>query len=226
MDYAIHFLIWKRHFSFGLFWWLLNGLNWQNRRAILGDSIYKSITLDYFDPDEFLLTVDLSNEHKILDLKNRIEASTVIRRRKTSSTKDSNSHWGSPMSPARKELFEERAKSVLIILKQRFPGISQSTLDISKIQYNRVWSFYKLLSSFLYGGIGYSHCTSKWIMGHRLTANGLSDISNGKIYSKPIFCPWYIELLHFLMNLTAEYSFFSSHLCRTWDMLFWRATQE
>ncbi|KAL2924554.1 Rop guanine nucleotide exchange factor 12 [Bienertia sinuspersici] len=69
-------------------------INAQNGRASLGDAIYKSITVEYFDPEQFLLSMDLSSEHKILDLKNRIEASIVIWRRKMSN-KDAKSPWGS-----------------------------------------------------------------------------------------------------------------------------------
>lgn len=81
--------------------------------------------------------MDLSSEHAVLDLKNRIEASIVIWKRKMHH-KDSKSSWGSAVSLEKRELFEERAETILLLLKQRFPGISQSTLDISKIQYNRV----------------------------------------------------------------------------------------
>ncbi|KAG8379965.1 hypothetical protein BUALT_Bualt07G0144400 [Buddleja alternifolia] len=108
----------------------------KNGRERLGDSIYKSITDDYFDPDDLLSTVDLSSEHKILDLKNRIEASVVIWKRKMHA-KDSKSSWGSAVKMEKRELFEDRAETILLILKHRFPGIPQSDLDISKIQYNR-----------------------------------------------------------------------------------------
>lgn len=81
--------------------------------------------------------MDLSSEHKILDLKNRIEASIVIWKRKMNQ-KDGKSAWGSAVSLEKRELFEERAETILLILKHRFPGIPQSALDISKIQYNRV----------------------------------------------------------------------------------------
>lgn len=109
----------------------------QNGRASLGDSIYRSITVEFFDPDQFLSTMDLSSEHKILDLKNRIEASIIIWKRKMNQ-KDGKSAWGSAVSLEKRELFEERAETILLILKQRFPGIPQSSLDISKIQYNLV----------------------------------------------------------------------------------------
>lgn len=109
----------------------------QNGRASLGDSIYKSITVEFFDPDQFLSSMDLTSEHKILDLKDRIEASIVIWRRKMNQ-KDGKSTWGSAVSMEKRELFEERAETILLILKHRFPGIPQSSLDISKIQFNRV----------------------------------------------------------------------------------------
>ncbi|GAU10994.1 hypothetical protein TSUD_112870 [Trifolium subterraneum] len=66
----------------------------QNGRASLGDAAYRCITVEFFDPDQFLSTVDLSSEHKILDLKNRIEASIIIWKRKMNQ-KDSKSGWGS-----------------------------------------------------------------------------------------------------------------------------------
>ncbi|CAO2815406.1 unnamed protein product [Amaranthus hypochondriacus] len=108
----------------------------KNGRASLGDVIYKNITVEYFDPEQFLNGMDLSSEHKILDLKNRIEASVVIWRRKMTN-KDMKSPWGSAVSIEKRELFEERAETILLIIKQRFPGISQSQLDISKIQFNK-----------------------------------------------------------------------------------------
>ncbi|WJX42882.1 Rop guanine nucleotide exchange factor 12 [Trifolium repens] len=108
----------------------------KNGRASLGDLIYRSITDDFFDPDQFLATVDMSTEHKILDLKNRIEASIVIWKRKMNQ-KDSKSAWGSAVSIEKRELFEERAETILLLLKHRFPGLPQSSLDISKIQFNR-----------------------------------------------------------------------------------------
>ncbi|KAJ0091698.1 hypothetical protein Patl1_13265 [Pistacia atlantica] len=109
----------------------------KNGRSSLGDSIYKSITVELFDPEQLLSTMDLSTEHLVLDLKNRIEASIVIWKRKMHHSKDSKSSWGSAVSLEKRELFEERAETILLLLKQRFPGSPQSALDISKIQYNR-----------------------------------------------------------------------------------------
>lgn len=88
--------------------------------------------------------MDLTSEHKILDLKDRIEASVVIWKRKMNA-KNEKSTWSSAVSIEKRELFEERAETILLILKHRFPGIPQSSLDISKIQYNRVCIFEALL---------------------------------------------------------------------------------
>jgi hypothetical protein len=109
----------------------------QNGRVSLGDALYRNITDVEFDPDEFLSSVDLTSEHKICDLKDRIEASVIIWNRKVHN-KDGKSAWGSAVSQEKREQFEERAQTLLLIIKHRFPGIPQSTLDIAKIQENRV----------------------------------------------------------------------------------------
>ncbi|KAE8654646.1 Rop guanine nucleotide exchange factor 12 [Hibiscus syriacus] len=108
----------------------------RNGRSSLGDSIYKCITVDQCDPLQFLATMDLSTEHKVSDLKNRIEASIIIWKRKLHH-KDGRSSWASSVSLEKRELFEVRVENILILLKQRFRGLPQSSLDISKIQYNR-----------------------------------------------------------------------------------------
>ena len=78
--------------------------------------------------------MNLSDERKVLDLKNRIEASVEIWKRKMTN-KDGKPNW---VSHEKRGLFEDRAKSLLILIKNMFPGIPQSTLEISKIQYNKV----------------------------------------------------------------------------------------
>lgn len=85
--------------------------------------------------------MDLTTDHKIVDLKNRIEASVVIWKRKMTakmSAKDGKSSWSSGVSLEKREQFGDRAETVLLILKQRYPGIPQTILEISKIEHNRV----------------------------------------------------------------------------------------
>lgn len=38
----------------------------------------------------------------------------------------------------KRELLADRAESLLLCLKQKFPGLTQTTLDMSKIQCNKV----------------------------------------------------------------------------------------
>jgi len=42
------------------------------------------------------------------------------------------------MDTEKRDLLAERAEGLLISLKQRFPGLTQTSLDMSKIQYNKV----------------------------------------------------------------------------------------
>ncbi|KAH6757408.1 hypothetical protein C2S51_038839 [Perilla frutescens var. frutescens] len=88
----------------------------KNVRASLGDAMYKSITDDFPYPDVFLSSVDFSFEHRIFDLKNKIEASVVIWERKMNA-KDSKSPWGSAVSMEKREITEDRAETILLILK-------------------------------------------------------------------------------------------------------------
>ncbi|KAH0888511.1 hypothetical protein HID58_050940 [Brassica napus] len=71
-------------------------------KTSLGDFLYKSITDEYFDPGYFLSSCDLSTKHKVLDLKNRIESSMVIWKRKMNHKEQ----WGSFVSLEKRELFE------------------------------------------------------------------------------------------------------------------------
>ncbi|XP_010521516.1 PREDICTED: rop guanine nucleotide exchange factor 12-like [Tarenaya hassleriana] len=128
----------------------------KNGRASLGDQLYRNITVEFFDPDQFLSTMDRTSEHKMVDLKDRIEASIVIWKRKMNQKDSKTAAWGAGVSLEKRELFEERAETILLILKQRFPGISQSTLDISKIQFNKdvgqavLESYSRILESLAY----------------------------------------------------------------------------
>lgn len=109
--------------------------------------MYKLITDDYFDPEELLRSVDLSDEHNIVDLKNRVEASVVIWQKKMTH-KDSKLSWGHNVSHEKRGMFEGRAENVLLLIKHRFPGIAQSALDISKIQCNKVWEAFTITFAF------------------------------------------------------------------------------
>ncbi|XP_051119307.1 rho guanine nucleotide exchange factor 8-like isoform X2 [Andrographis paniculata] len=103
----------------------------KNGRDCLGDSLYKILADDSFDPGYFQRLWSSSSEHKIVDVKNKIEASVMIWKRKLNA-KDGKTSWGSE----KRGMIEERAETVLLMLKHWYPGLPQSDLEISKIQCN------------------------------------------------------------------------------------------
>ncbi|KAA8516359.1 hypothetical protein F0562_016652 [Nyssa sinensis] len=118
----------------------------KNGRASLGDLIHRYISSDQFSPDCLLDCIDLSSEHQALEIANRVEASIYVWRRRTNSkpiTNRSNSKSSWEMvkdlviDADKRELLAERAESLLLSLRQRFPGLPQTALDMSKIQYNK-----------------------------------------------------------------------------------------
>lgn len=125
-------------------------LTWlQNGKASLGDLIHRYITSDQFSPECLLGCIDLSSEHQALEIANRVEASIYIWRRKTHSKPLPNTHRSNSktswemvkdlvIDADKREVLADRAESLLLCLKQRFPGLPQTTLDMSKIQYNKV----------------------------------------------------------------------------------------
>ncbi|KAJ1272254.1 hypothetical protein BS78_06G188200 [Paspalum vaginatum] len=109
-------------------------------RASVGDLIYRHMSFPgKFSPEYLLDCLDISSEHEALEAADGVEAAMHVWRRKASP-----SHSRSPWS-AVKDLMESdknvmlasRAEDVLLCLKHRFPGLSQTTLDASKIQYNK-----------------------------------------------------------------------------------------
>lgn len=119
----------------------------KNGRASLGDVIHRYITSDQFSPECLLDCLDLSSEHQALEIANRIEAAIYVWRRRINKSisnatrSNSRSSWEIVkelmVDADKRELFADRAESLLLCLKQWFPGLSQTTLDTSKIQYNK-----------------------------------------------------------------------------------------
>ncbi|KAG8078484.1 hypothetical protein GUJ93_ZPchr0007g3697 [Zizania palustris] len=121
----------------------------KNGRATLGDIIYRYITSDQFSPECLLDCLDLSTEYQALEIANRVEASVYVWRRRVASkpaaglgrATSGRSSWGMVkdmmVDTEKRELLAERAEGLLICLKQRFPGLTQTSLDMSKIQYNK-----------------------------------------------------------------------------------------
>ncbi|KAH9616920.1 hypothetical protein KSS87_006479 [Heliosperma pusillum] len=121
----------------------------KNGRACLGDMMYRYITSDHYLPDSLLDCLDLSTEHVALEIANRVEAAIYVWRRRIhakpvstnptrSTTKSSWEMMKDLMVDGdKRELLAERAERLLLCLKQRFPGLTQTSLDTSKIQCNK-----------------------------------------------------------------------------------------
>uniref|UniRef100_A0A2N9J8L5 PRONE domain-containing protein n=1 Tax=Fagus sylvatica TaxID=28930 RepID=A0A2N9J8L5_FAGSY len=117
----------------------------KNGRACLGDVIYRYITSDQFSAECLLDCLDLSSEHVALEIANRVEASIYVWRRRSQSRLPPNPNRSTAKSSwelvkdlmvdgDKREMLAERAEGLMICLKQRFPGLTQTSLDTSKIQ--------------------------------------------------------------------------------------------
>lgn len=119
-------------------------------KSSLGDALYRTITVDYSSAENVLSLLDLSTEHNALEMANRLEAAIYtwkrrIYSRQSISIEDGKtgvkSSWSlvkeSENELGRKELYMERSENILLNLKNKFPSIPQTFLDITKIQYNR-----------------------------------------------------------------------------------------
>ncbi|OVA14027.1 PRONE domain [Macleaya cordata] len=114
-------------------------------RASLGDTIYRHIsTPDKFSPEYLLDCIEISSEHEALEIADKVEASIYIWRRKVCmSMTHSKSSWNIKDLMAdgdksdKNHILAGRAESLLMCLKQRYPELSQTTLDTCKIQDNK-----------------------------------------------------------------------------------------
>ncbi|XP_010540285.1 PREDICTED: rop guanine nucleotide exchange factor 3 [Tarenaya hassleriana] len=113
-------------------------------RASIGDSIYRYMSsTEQFFPEQLLDCLNIASEHEALQLADRIEASMYTWRRKACLS-NSKSSWNmvkdlmsSTDRTDKNYVLAERADSLLFCLKQRFPEMAQTSLDICKIQYNK-----------------------------------------------------------------------------------------
>nr|XP_010907363.1 rop guanine nucleotide exchange factor 2 [Elaeis guineensis] len=110
-------------------------------RASVGDSIYHHMsTANKFSPDYLLDGLDITSEHEALEITDSVEAAIYVWQRKASMS-NSKSSWDMVkdlMADGDKyHMLVSRAESLLLCLKQRYPELSQTTLDTSKIQFNK-----------------------------------------------------------------------------------------
>ncbi|KAK6277871.1 hypothetical protein POUND7_018194 [Theobroma cacao] len=113
----------------------------------LGEVMYRYLTADQFSPECLLDYLDLSSEYTTLEIANRIEASVHIWKQKylkkrSLRAKVGKASWGGKVKDfvvdiEKSKVLTQRAETLLQNLKLRFPGLPQTSLDGSKIQYNK-----------------------------------------------------------------------------------------
>nr|GMC84063.1 rop guanine nucleotide exchange factor 7-like [Ipomoea batatas] len=115
----------------------------KNGYASLGELINGYNISDQCSPESLLDCLDLSSHNRALEIANQLEASMHVWRQKTHS-KNSKLSWEGVkelvIDADKRELLAYRAESLLLCLKQRFPGLPQTTLNMSKIQHNKVFT--------------------------------------------------------------------------------------
>ncbi|KAK2353756.1 rop guanine nucleotide exchange factor [Trifolium repens] len=113
-------------------------------RSSLGDAIYRYMhSADKFSPGNLLDCLKISTEHEALELADRVESSMYTWRRKACIS-HSKSSWNKVKEfmadtgqSDKNYVLADRAETLLFFLKQRYPELSQTSLDTCKIQYNQ-----------------------------------------------------------------------------------------
>ncbi|XP_057510192.1 rop guanine nucleotide exchange factor 1-like [Actinidia eriantha] len=116
-------------------------------KACLGETMYRYITAEQFTPECLLDCLDLSSEHHTLEVANVIEASVHVwkqkgQRKRKNHLKAKRSSWGGKVKGLaadgdKNQFLAQRAEALLHSLRLGFPGLPQTALDMSKIQYNK-----------------------------------------------------------------------------------------
>lgn len=118
----------------------------KNGKTCLGDIIYQYITADKFSPECLLDCLDMSSEHHILEIANRVEAAVHVWRKKEKKVRTRhrkvNPSWGGKVKGLvndgeKTQLLAERAEGLLQSLKLWYPNLPQTILDMTKIQHNK-----------------------------------------------------------------------------------------
>ncbi|MFS8022557.1 putative PRONE domain, Rop guanine nucleotide exchange factor [Helianthus anomalus] len=122
----------------------------ENGKACLGDLIYRYITTEKFSAEHLLDCLDLSLEHHTLEIANRLEGAFYAWRLKdfkkntNNHSKTKHSSWsekvkGLVLDGDKSPYLAQRAETLLHSLRLRFPILPQTTLDMNKILYKKVY---------------------------------------------------------------------------------------
>lgn len=112
----------------------------------MGEEIYRLITAAPYSIEETLLSMNLKSENAVLEALNRLEGALFAWKQKISDEEIKRSPIRYPWHFARDggsvvgriEVWMERADALVRLLKNRFPNLPQTFIDVAKIQYNKV----------------------------------------------------------------------------------------
>ena len=118
----------------------------QSGKASLGENLYRVLTTESSSEEEMLKSLNLTSEHSALETINRLETAIFTWKERTmepvsgkSSIRTSRSYTKESVSDMDKmELLLDRAKSLLYLLKYKYPNLPQTFLDATRIQYGKV----------------------------------------------------------------------------------------
>ncbi|XP_023751274.1 rop guanine nucleotide exchange factor 1 [Lactuca sativa] len=173
-------------------------------KACLGDIIYRYISAEKFSPECLVECLDLSSEHHTLEVVNRVEGAIYAwklkgHKKNSSHLKQKHSSWsgkvkGFVVDGDKNGYLAQRAETLLHSLRLRFPSLPQTSLDMSKIQYNKdvgqsiLESYSRVMESLAFNitaridDVIFVDDTTK----QSLTSKSLSTFNRGGLGGRPI----------------------------------------
>lgn len=118
-------------------------------KASLGEDLYRSITAPSCSVQGILLSLNLKNEHCVLDTVNRLEGAIFAWKQSLNEEAGKRSPIRYPWHFMRDNglehekigMFLERAETLHELLKNKFANLAQTFIDVTKVQYNKVSAF-------------------------------------------------------------------------------------
>lgn len=125
----------------------------KSSKKVMGDTPLKIITTEYCCFETLLSTLDCPSYHTLLSLANGLETLIHVWKFKINMRLKQALHpegaacratptWGlsrdsSMKKVEKKKIYVQRAENLLMELRQRFPGLLQTSLELSKVQLNK-----------------------------------------------------------------------------------------
>ncbi|XP_072962038.1 rop guanine nucleotide exchange factor 14-like isoform X2 [Typha angustifolia] len=110
-------------------------------KASLGEAMYQAIIAESRSVHEILLSLNLRNEHNVLETVNRLEGASFAWKQRLYGETNKRSPWYYVKDNGSKyekmSLYVERVEALLHLLKTRFPNLSPTFIDVTKVQYNK-----------------------------------------------------------------------------------------